>query len=74
MAPHGLKPPKNPLLLRAHPSFECIPGCHDYCGPATTSCEEMARRLVNSEAEHEAALAELSCPHSEDKAYQVYAE
>ena len=39
------------------PAFECIPGCHDCCGPVTTSSEEMARLPVKSEAEHEAALA-----------------
>ena len=56
------------------PSFECIPGCHDCCGPVTTSSEEMARLPVKSEAEHEVALAELSCPHLGEKGCQVYAE
>ena len=56
------------------PAFECIPGCHDCCGPVTASSEEMARLPVKSEAEHEAALAELSCPHLGDKGCRVYAE
>jgi hypothetical protein len=56
------------------PSFECIPGCHDCCGPVTTSSEEMANLPVKSEAEHEAALAELSCPHLGDTGCQVYLE
>jgi hypothetical protein len=56
------------------PSFECIPGCHDCCGPVTTSSEEMAKLPVKSEAEHEVALAELSCPHLGEKGCQVYAE
>ena len=25
------------------PSFACVPGCHDCCGPVTASSEEMAR-------------------------------
>lgn len=56
------------------PSFECIPGCHDCCGPVTTSTEEMSRLPVKSDAEHEAALANLSCPHLGDKGCQVYME
>jgi len=56
------------------PSFECVPGCHDCCGPVTTSSEEMARLPRKSDAAHEAALAELSCPHLGDQGCQVYAE
>ena len=62
-------------FLREHiPSFECPPGCHDCCGPVTTSSEEMARLPVKGEAEHAAALADFSCPHLGDKGCQVYAE
>lgn len=61
--------------LRAHiPSFACTPGCHDCCGPVTTSSEEMARLPVKSEQEHEIALADLSCPHLGNNGCQVYAE
>ncbi|HJW81759.1 MAG TPA: YkgJ family cysteine cluster protein [Acidiferrobacterales bacterium] len=56
------------------PSFECQPGCHDCCGPVTTSTEEMARLPVKSDAEHATALAELSCPHLGEHGCQVYAE
>lgn len=56
------------------PSFECTPGCHDCCGPVTTSTEEMSRLPIKSDAEHEAALANLSCPHLGSKGCQVYAE
>ena len=56
------------------PSFECKPGCHDCCGPVTTSSEEMARLPVKSDAQHAAALADLSCPHLGDHGCQVYAE
>ena len=62
-------------FFRRHiPAFECIPGCHDCCGPVTASSEEMARLPVKSDADHAAALAELSCPHLGDKGCQVYAE
>lgn len=61
--------------LRARiPSFVCIVGCHDCCGPVTASSEEMARLPVKSEAEHDAALAELSCPHLGAQGCEVYAE
>lgn len=56
------------------PAFECLPGCHDCCGPVTTSSEEMARLPVKSIAEHDAALAELSCPHLGNSGCEVYGE
>jgi Fe-S-cluster containining protein len=56
------------------PSFACVPGCHDCCGPVTTSTLEMARLPVKTEAEHEAALAALNCPHLGPKGCQVYDE
>ncbi|MCL6262344.1 YkgJ family cysteine cluster protein [Craterilacuibacter sp. RT1T] len=62
-------------FFRHHiPAFACIPGCHDCCGPVTTSSEEMARLPRKSAAEHEAALTALSCPHLGDKGCQVYGE
>jgi len=62
------------FLRQNIPSFECVPGCHDCCGPVTTSSEEMARLPVKSEAEHEAALAALSCPHLGPNGCEVYDE
>jgi hypothetical protein len=56
------------------PSFTCIVGCHDCCGPVTASSEELARLPVKSDAEHEAALAELSCPHLGTSGCTVYSE
>ncbi|GGC68109.1 YkgJ family cysteine cluster protein [Undibacterium terreum] len=56
------------------PSFACVPGCHDCCGPVTTSTLEMARLPVKTDAEHDAALAELSCPHLGPQGCQVYDE
>jgi Fe-S-cluster containining protein len=61
--------------LRAQiPSFECVPGCHDCCGPVTTSSEEMSRLPRKPEAEHEAALNELNCVHLGPKGCTVYGE
>ena len=61
--------------LREHiPSFECVPGCHDCCGPVTTSSEEMSRLPVKTDAEHEAALDDLSCVHLGPNGCEVYAE
>jgi hypothetical protein len=61
--------------LREHiPSFECVPGCHDCCGPVTTSSEEISRLPVKTDAEHEAALDELNCVHLGADGCNVYAE
>lgn len=56
------------------PAFECIPGCHDCCGPVTTSPEEMARLPRKSKAEQEKAIAELNCVHLGEKGCEVYRE
>lgn len=56
------------------PVFACEPGCHDCCGPVTTSSDEMARLPLKSDEEHVAALANLSCPHLGDHGCQVYTE
>lgn len=62
------------FLRQRIPAFECLPGCHDCCGPVTASSEEMARLPLKTEAEHAAALAELGCPHLGKNGCQVYAE
>lgn len=56
------------------PAFECVPGCHDCCGPVTTSSEEMSRLPLKSAAEHQRALDALSCPHLGERGCQVYNE
>lgn len=56
------------------PSFECEPGCHDCCGPVTTSSEEIARLPEKSAAEHQAALNNYSCPYLGAKGCEVYGE
>ncbi|MGO3405668.1 YkgJ family cysteine cluster protein [Marinomonas sp.] len=56
------------------PSFECTPGCHDCCGPVTTSSEEMSRLPVKTDAEHDAALADFSCVHLGPNGCEVYDE
>ncbi|KQZ60406.1 MULTISPECIES: YkgJ family cysteine cluster protein [unclassified Lysobacter] len=61
-------------LRRRIPSFTCVVGCHDCCGPVTASSEEVARLPIKTEAEHEAALAELNCPHLGAHGCEVYSE
>jgi hypothetical protein len=61
-------------LRQRVPSFTCIVGCHDCCGPVTASSEEVARLPVKTEAEHAAALAELSCPYLGKHGCEVYGE
>ena len=56
------------------PSFECVKGCHDCCGPVTTSSEEMSRLPVKSDAEHDEALADLRCVHLGPDGCTVYTE
>jgi Fe-S-cluster containining protein len=62
------------FLREQIPSFECVPGCHDCCGPVTTSAEEMARLPRKTAAEQEAALAELNCVHLGPQGCTVYEE
>lgn len=54
------------------PRFDCVPGCHDCCGPVTASSEEMARLPVKSAAAHDAALDELNCVHLGAQGCEVY--
>jgi len=56
------------------PSFKCIQGCHDCCGPVTASSEEMSRMPVKTYAEHEAALSNLMCVHLGPNGCNVYEE
>jgi len=54
------------------PGFACVPGCHDCCGPVTTSSIEMSRLPVKSDAEHEVALADWRCVHLGPQGCEVY--
>jgi len=56
------------------PTFECKEGCHDCCGPVTTSSEEMSRLPVKTDAEHDAALKDFNCVHLGPKGCTVYGE
>ncbi|QLG88919.1 YkgJ family cysteine cluster protein [Chitinibacter bivalviorum] len=56
------------------PSFACVEGCHDCCGPVLTSSEEISRLPSKTKAERAAALAEYLCPHLGAKGCTVYAE
>ncbi|WP_296260781.1 MULTISPECIES: YkgJ family cysteine cluster protein [unclassified Pseudomonas] len=61
-------------LRRQIPSFACVPGCHDCCGPVTTSSEEMARLPRKTAAQQDAALNELNCVHLGPDGCTVYEE
>lgn len=61
-------------LRRQIPSFECVPGCHDCCGPVTTSPEEMSRLPRKTAAEQAAALDALNCVHLGPHGCTVYDE
>lgn len=61
-------------LRQRIPAFTCIVGCHDCCGPVTASAEEVARLPIKSEAIHNAALADLSCPYLGKHGCEVYAD
>ena len=62
------------LLRRRIPSFSCIPGCHECCGPVTASSMEVARLPVKSKEEHDAALTDRSCPYVGKSGCEVYDE
>ena len=62
------------FLRQQIPSFECVPGCHDCCGPVTTSSEEMARLPRKTAAEQAAAMDELNCVHLGPNGCTVYEE
>ena len=32
-------------LRRQIPRFDCVPGCHDCCGPVTASSQELALKV-----------------------------
>ena len=56
------------------PSFRCIVGCHDCCGPVIASSIEVARLPARSEADHAAALASLDCVYLGAHGCEVYDE
>ena len=61
-------------LRQRIPSFKCIVGCHDCCGPVTASSEEVARLPVKTDAEHETALADYNCVYLGKHGCEVYNE
>jgi hypothetical protein len=61
-------------LREGIPTFECVPGCHDCCGPVTTSAVEIARLPVKTDAEHDAALEKWDCVHLGPKGCTVYGQ
>lgn len=61
-------------LRRRIPSFMCIVGCHDCCGPVLASPEEVARLPAKTDQEHETALADYNCVYLGEHGCQVYNE
>jgi hypothetical protein len=61
-------------LRQRIPSFKCVVGCHDCCGPITASSEEMARLPMKTEQEHQDALDNLCCTYLGEKGCTVYAQ
>ncbi|MGJ8670524.1 MAG: YkgJ family cysteine cluster protein [Oceanococcus sp.] len=61
-------------LRECIPTFECVPGGHDCCGPVTTSSEEMSRLHMKTDAEHDAAISDFNCVHLGPKGCTVYNE
>ena len=62
------------FFRRRIPAFECIPDCHDCCGPVTASSEEMARLPVKSSVDREKSLTEWRCVHLGEHGCDVYDE
>lgn len=62
------------FLRELIPSFDCVPGCHDCCGPVTTSAEEMARLPRKTEADQQSAMEHLDCVHLGPQGCTVYEE
>ncbi|WP_157315054.1 YkgJ family cysteine cluster protein [Chitinibacter sp. GC72] len=61
--------------LRASiPAFDCIPGCHDCCGPVLASSEEVSRLPRKTAAQREQALADYNCVHLGENGCTVYSE
>ena len=76
------RPAKDPHLspnirkirfFRRHiPRFDCIPGCHNCCGPVTASSEEMIELPTVNSAKRAHSLESLSCPQLHDNGCMVY--
>jgi hypothetical protein len=61
-------------LRQQIPSFECVPGCHDCCGPVTTSPEEMSRLPRKTRAEQDGRRpVELIHPRVEKQIHEYMA-
>jgi Fe-S-cluster containining protein len=61
-------------LRRQIAPFDCVPGCHDCCGPVTASAEELSRLPRKSAAQHAAALQAWNCVYLGPQGCEVYAQ
>ena len=63
------------LMLRAAiPTFDCVPGCHDCCGPVMASEWEMKRLPVPVRQFSCKTSTGLDCPHLSLSGCTVYDE
>jgi len=60
------------VFRQRFPAFECVPGCHDCCGPVTAASDEVAHLPVINESEYAAAPANLASPYLGDLGWEVY--
>lgn len=60
------------LFRGAIPAFQCLPGCHDCCGPVPASHWEKNQLPAVPVAKRLAALAHLDCPHLGPQGCMVY--
>lgn len=62
------------LYRSAIPVFQCLPGCHDCCGPVAASRWELAQLPPVDAATRRAKQAKLTCPHLGEHGCTVYAD
>jgi uncharacterized protein len=80
-----LKPKQERRLLEKLyariPKMQCIPGCHDCCGPVSGSCEEIKRAPLLKSFEHKLEFmiefnvhceSCLSCPYASESGCAIY--
>lgn len=64
------------MFRSAIPTFACVPGCHDCCGPVVASAWELKRLPTPDPIKRAGCYSAdgLSCPHLGPTGCQVYDE
>lgn len=60
------------MLGKCIPVMECVPGCHDCCGPVLATIDEIRRLPAKTSKQREAALDELNCVYLDSCGCQIY--